>query len=198
MSKSEYARLRGWSPAYVSKLNRNGRLVLTPGGLVDVAASNDKVARTGEPTRGGRRTRERTEAARMAHDAIVIIPASLATRFAVETRPETIRSMLHDEFRAVIEQVADRLLLRSAEAARPGPARATADEQATRLAELGNAVAREWPMLAAAFDRDGAAAVAEAFGGLVARVFHRDNDIPGAEADAPGDAFPRHDDEERS
>ncbi len=39
MSKSEFAAYKGWSKPYVSKLAKQGRLVLTADGKVDVVAT---------------------------------------------------------------------------------------------------------------------------------------------------------------
>jgi hypothetical protein len=56
VSKAEYARMRGVSDAYVSKLRRKGRLVLTDDGRVRVAESDALIARTRDPSRGGKRS----------------------------------------------------------------------------------------------------------------------------------------------
>lgn len=55
LSKSEYAQARGCSAAYVSKLNRQGRLVLTPSGKVNVEATDRLIESTRDPARGGDR-----------------------------------------------------------------------------------------------------------------------------------------------
>lgn len=55
LSKSEYAQARGCSPAYVSKLGRQGRLVLTKAGKVNVEATDRLIENTRDPARGGDR-----------------------------------------------------------------------------------------------------------------------------------------------
>lgn len=57
VTRSEFARIRGCSGPYVTKLGHQGRLVLDPTGkLVDVAATNALLDRTDDPARGGDRT----------------------------------------------------------------------------------------------------------------------------------------------
>ena len=54
VSKSDYARLRGWSAPYVSKLAKKGLLVLdATGKLVDVAATNALVKKSADPSKAG-------------------------------------------------------------------------------------------------------------------------------------------------
>ena len=55
-SQAEYARRKGWSGAYVSKLRKQGRLVLDERGLVIVANTDVLVAALRHPTCGGDRT----------------------------------------------------------------------------------------------------------------------------------------------
>lgn len=55
LSQTEYAVERGWSPAYVTKLKRQGRLVLTPAGKVNVEATDRLIESTRDPARGGDR-----------------------------------------------------------------------------------------------------------------------------------------------
>ncbi len=62
-SQAEYARLRGWSTAYVSKLRGQGRLVLDDRGLVIVKSTNVLVDAMRHPTRGGDRTGKHARAA---------------------------------------------------------------------------------------------------------------------------------------
>lgn len=57
MSKAEYARARGYSDSYVSKLGRQGRLVLDAQGLVLVHATDALIAKVRDPARGGDRTK---------------------------------------------------------------------------------------------------------------------------------------------
>ena len=47
LSQAAYARLRGWAKSHVTKLKHADRLVFTPRGLVDVAASDARIADTG-------------------------------------------------------------------------------------------------------------------------------------------------------
>lgn len=64
MSKSEFAAHKGWSKPYVSKLAKQGRLVLTADGKVDVAATEALLERTADPSKTGvadRHQRERVE-----------------------------------------------------------------------------------------------------------------------------------------
>lgn len=55
MSQTEYAAARGCSPAYVTKLKRQGRLVVTPAGKVNVEATDRLIESTRDPARGGDR-----------------------------------------------------------------------------------------------------------------------------------------------
>jgi hypothetical protein len=55
LSQTEYATARGCSPAYVTKLKRQGRLVLTPAGKVNVEATDRLIESTRDPARGGDR-----------------------------------------------------------------------------------------------------------------------------------------------
>lgn len=64
LSKSEFAARKGWSKPYVSKLGKQGRLVLTDDGKVDVAATEALLADSADPSKAGvaeRHQRERTE-----------------------------------------------------------------------------------------------------------------------------------------
>lgn len=67
-SQAEYARLRGWSAAYVSKLRGQGRLVLDDRGLVIVKSTNVLVDAMRHPTRGGDRTGKHARAAAAAEN----------------------------------------------------------------------------------------------------------------------------------
>lgn len=53
LTKSAYATARNWSKPYVSKLAKQGRLVLNEAGLVDVAASDRLITKTSDPSKGG-------------------------------------------------------------------------------------------------------------------------------------------------
>ncbi len=64
MSKAAFADSRGWSRPYVSKLGRQGRLVLTEAGQVDVEATLALLGETADPSKVGvaeRHQRERAE-----------------------------------------------------------------------------------------------------------------------------------------
>lgn len=56
MNKAEYARHRGCSDTYVSRLGKMDLLVMTPDGRVDVAKSDVLIAHHRDPARGGDRT----------------------------------------------------------------------------------------------------------------------------------------------
>ncbi|WP_397452516.1 terminase small subunit [Pseudomonas sp. NA-150] len=51
LSKSAFAAARNWSKPYVSKLAKQGRLVLNEAGLVDVVASDLLIAQTSDPSK---------------------------------------------------------------------------------------------------------------------------------------------------
>lgn len=75
MAKAEYADRRGWSRAYVSKLVKQGRLVLTPEGKVDAEASDALLAASADPSKAGvaeRHHQDRVEKGVYAH----IVPAA--------------------------------------------------------------------------------------------------------------------------
>ncbi|WP_437881036.1 terminase small subunit [Pseudomonas sp. LRF_L74] len=64
MSKSEFADSRGWSRPYVSKLAKQGRLVLTDDGKIDVVATDALLNETADPSKAGvadRHQRDRVE-----------------------------------------------------------------------------------------------------------------------------------------
>ncbi|HET6806894.1 MAG TPA: hypothetical protein VFH59_15780 [Frateuria sp.] len=56
VTRAEFARLRGCSAPYVTKLGHQGRLVLTETGLIDVAKTIALLDATDDPARGGDRT----------------------------------------------------------------------------------------------------------------------------------------------
>jgi hypothetical protein len=51
MNQAQYAAHRGVAKSYITKLKAEGRLVFTPAGLIDVAASDALIAQTAEPNR---------------------------------------------------------------------------------------------------------------------------------------------------
>lgn len=70
LSRTEFAASRGWSRQYVGKLAKQGRLVLTADGKVDVAATEALLQRTADPSKTGvadRHQRERVERGVTAH-----------------------------------------------------------------------------------------------------------------------------------
>lgn len=72
MAKAEYADRRGWSRAYVSKLVKQGRLVLTSEGKVDAEASDALLAASSDPSKAGvaeRHHQDRVEKGVYAHIA---------------------------------------------------------------------------------------------------------------------------------
>jgi hypothetical protein len=57
LSKSQFARWKGWVPSAVTKAIRDGRVILTPDGMVDVDASERMLALTQNPQGDGARAR---------------------------------------------------------------------------------------------------------------------------------------------
>jgi phage terminase Nu1 subunit (DNA packaging protein) len=53
LKKVEFARLKGWKPSYVTKLKDKGLLVLTDRGLVDVEATDARIAAAKDPSKQG-------------------------------------------------------------------------------------------------------------------------------------------------
>lgn len=53
LSKSEFAARKGWSRPYVSKLGKQGRLVLADDGRVDVAATEQLLQESADPSKTG-------------------------------------------------------------------------------------------------------------------------------------------------
>ena len=77
LTQAAYARLRGVAKSHVTKLKQTGRLVITPRGLVDVAASDALIAQTGglRPDVAERLAEQRSAPAVMAPVAAVDAPA---------------------------------------------------------------------------------------------------------------------------
>ncbi|SDH49314.1 terminase small subunit [Pseudomonas panipatensis] len=70
MTKAEYADSRGWSRPYVSKLVKQGKLVVTVDGKVDVEASDQLLAVSADPSKAGvteRHHKDRVEKGVYAH-----------------------------------------------------------------------------------------------------------------------------------
>ncbi|MGH8345621.1 MAG: terminase small subunit [Pseudomonas sp.] len=53
LTRKEYGELKGWSRQHISKLVQNERLVLNDIGLIDVAASEQLLAMTSDPSKAG-------------------------------------------------------------------------------------------------------------------------------------------------
>ena len=77
LTQAAYARLRGVAKSHVTKLKQTGRLVITPRGLVDVAASDALIAQTGglRPDVAERLAEQRSAPAVMAPGAAADAPA---------------------------------------------------------------------------------------------------------------------------
>lgn len=90
-SKAEYARLRGVSDSYVSKLHHKHRLVLDARGLVIVKSTDTLVAASRDPTRGGDRTGKhaRRDAERAAAPSPTAAPAEPQTSGPAGAAPQT-------------------------------------------------------------------------------------------------------------
>lgn len=82
VSKAQYARMRGLSDSYVSRLAKQHRLVLDPHGLVLVAPSDVLVRATRHPTRGGDRTGKHTPPAELAVEVAAPSPAGAIATYA--------------------------------------------------------------------------------------------------------------------
>jgi len=59
LNQTDFARHAGWSRSYVSKLKGQGRLVMSPSGLIDVHATLEKIAATGGVTPAARGQEQR-------------------------------------------------------------------------------------------------------------------------------------------
>ena len=67
LSKSAYAASRNWSKPWVSKLAKQGRLVLNAAGLVDVVATNALIDKTSDPSKTGVTVRHEQERVSKGH-----------------------------------------------------------------------------------------------------------------------------------
>lgn len=160
---AEFARMVGVTKQTVSVWIRDGKVTLGPDGKLDPAKAARDVIKHTDPARLRARVFKQAMAGR---DELVARIRELEGTLAGIREAEVGRSKaFHFQF---------------------------VDEQAIRLAALGDAVVREWSTLVAAFHRGGGEAVDEAFDNLVSRIFYPD---PDAAADAPGDNSPRHEDE---
>jgi len=81
VTQAEYARRKGWAKSYVTKLKQAGRLVMTSRGLVDVDATEQRLAET-DPL-----IREDTKARHAEARAAKSGPATPPPQGAVQTPP---------------------------------------------------------------------------------------------------------------
>ncbi|MDG9926127.1 MULTISPECIES: terminase small subunit [unclassified Pseudomonas] len=102
MAKAEYADRRGWSRAYVSKLVKQGRLVLTPEGKVDAEASDAQLAASADPSKAGvaeRHHQDRVEKGVYAHIAPTAEPSpALAVPGPVGPAPDYQKARARREY----------------------------------------------------------------------------------------------------
>lgn len=102
MAKAEYADRRGWSRAYVSKLVKQGRLVLTPEGKVDAEASDALLAASADPSKAGvaeRHHQDRVEKGVYAHIAPSAQPSpALAPPGPAVTTPDYQKARARREY----------------------------------------------------------------------------------------------------
>lgn len=85
VKKAEYARMHGWDRSYVTKLERQGRIVLNQDGLVDWAASDALIGKTSDPSKLG--VQERWAAARAEKGADEPAPSGPAQAAATSAAP---------------------------------------------------------------------------------------------------------------
>lgn len=101
MSKAEFAASRGWSRPYVSKLARQGRLVLVDG-RVDVEATLALLAETADPSKAGvaeRHHRERAQKGVHAHVAPAASTSPLDLQLPTGSGAESFqKSRAHREY----------------------------------------------------------------------------------------------------
>ncbi|WP_095162648.1 hypothetical protein [Pseudomonas sp. Irchel 3F5] len=76
LTRTEYAKSKNWSRQYVGKLVQQGRLILSADGLVDVDASEQYLAMTGDPSRRG--TNEQVS---------LVVPTQPAQQTAIPPQP---------------------------------------------------------------------------------------------------------------
>lgn len=109
LTKSEYARLRGCSPAYVAKLSRQGRIVLTREGKVHVEATDQLIENTTKlrPWRDREAVGASPESNVIAQGIDVRLPDSFIAKLAAETDPEEIRLILDPALRGLVHQVVE-------------------------------------------------------------------------------------------
>lgn len=76
LTQAAYAVARGKSPAYITKLKRQGRIVFSRPGLVNVEATDRLIENTRDPARGG----DRRPAAKRSEPEGAVAPAPAVTR----------------------------------------------------------------------------------------------------------------------
>lgn len=125
MTKAEFADSRGWSRPYVSKLGKQGRLVLADGGKVDVEKTLALLSDTADPSKAGvaeHHRQERVEKGVYAHIAPTA-PASPAAPSAVGApdyqkararREHALALLAEDEHLKTRGQLVERALVDSA------------------------------------------------------------------------------------
>lgn len=101
LTRTEFAESRGWSRQYVSKLAKQGRLVLTADGKVDVDATNALLANSADPSKAGVAARhERERLQRDVHSQVSpqaeYLPASSPTVAGV--LPDFQKARAHREY----------------------------------------------------------------------------------------------------
>ena len=171
LTRAQVSRLFGCSKQAVSEWTRKGILTFGP---------DDRIA----ALMAVRQLLERGDAARMRVRVLRDVAREIAAQRERAAALESERDGLLARVRVLESSLAG---IRGAEQARIEAARFQyADEQATRLAALNDAVTDEWSILVAAFHRGGAAAVANVFDDMVARVFYPDDDMPDDEAASMG------------
>ena len=83
MTVAEYAVHRSCSDSYVRRMRREGRLVITKDKLIDVAASDARLAATTDPLRGGDRTTPAGEDQEVGGDVFRVAAGDVSLREAM-------------------------------------------------------------------------------------------------------------------
>jgi hypothetical protein len=114
MTQIEYSAARGCSAAYVSKLKRQGRLVLTPAGKVDVEATDFWVSATSRPTMGA--AASMADLQKVVMEALLAAANALAPRVAAESNLAACRALLAQELGRTARAITDAIRARCATA----------------------------------------------------------------------------------
>jgi hypothetical protein len=134
LSKSDFARHRGVSPAMVTNWKKSGRLVLTLDGQVDVKASDALLDAGNDPSRGGtvgRSTKQRPQ------EAATAPAGGSATQSFTEVRTEREKFTLKTqelEYRIAAGEVVERSEYNRGLVANVGPTIQRIDTMDARLA----------------------------------------------------------------